>query len=707
MSNTADVPPGRDDVPLNGAAVSPGPTTDVLAHPTVIAFAQDLELRFTWVFSPQTDSSGTPYHPLFRMVVGRTDMELPSTPEGESLITIKRRVLESGAGTRVELQIPANGAELFFELILEPLRDSAGTLVGLSGAMIDVTARKRAELERERLLSQVEAEQARFNALIENAPEGIVMTDNAGHIVLANPAAGRLYARPVPYGQGIESHAPLQLHRSDGVPYEPIDLPLTRSAMDGETHTNVEMIVVWPDGQRRILLVNTAPIRDRLGHVTGAVGVFQDITERKQAEQAREDALGRTIELYDTSRAIGFARTADEILRVLLAASPVRQCHRALVMVFDHSWVRDDEPPATTEVIAAWDAAGAAPRIGQRYPALSEYWAKTGLRNSPVFVPDIKADTPLPDHMRERLLKTGIHGFTTLPLIARGEWYGLLSFDFPAPNLIHMEDVRYLQGLVDQAATAIFNTRLLEAEAQARREAERANELRLRFLAMISHELRTPLTSIKGFATTLLAKDIQWDEASQNDFIATIDAEADKLTDMIEQLLDLSRIEAGTLRINPEAHTIPRIFAAAMPQLQFLAQHHRLSFDLPIDMPRVHADRQRVAQVLTNLVSNAVKYSPAGTLVSLTVRHVENAVTGMHVVQFDVADQGSGIASEDQPFIFEAFRRGSDDRSRRSKGAGLGLAICKGLVEAHGGRIWVSHLEGMGTTISFTLPVAE
>jgi PAS domain S-box-containing protein len=242
--------------------------------------------------------------------------------------------------------------------------------------------------------------------------------------------------------------------------------------------------------------------------------------------------------------------------------------------------------------------------------------------------------------------------------------------------------------------------RLLQAEAQARREAERANEQRLNFLAMISHELRTPLTSVKGFATTLLATDVTWDADSQRDFIETINAEADKLTDLIEQLLDLSRIESGVMRVDPQLFSLQDIVSAAMPQLETLTREHDLRTIIPTTLPAVWADRQRIVQVLTNLVGNAAKYSPVHTAIILAAEPADAYVV------ISVCDQGSGIAESDQPNLFQAFRRGSDERVGHVKGAGLGLAICKGLVEAHGGCIWLHEHEGPGTTVCFTLPVA-
>ena len=224
------------------------------------------------------------------------------------------------------------------------------------------------------------------------------------------------------------------------------------------------------------------------------------------------------------------------------------------------------------------------------------------------------------------------------PLIAGGQWYGALSLHFNMRHAIAVEDLRHLRGLVDQTAIAINTIRLLAAEAKARREAEQANDLKMKFLAMISHELRTPLTSIKGFATTLLADDVQWPPASQRDFLQTINEEADKLGDLIEQLLDLSRLEAGTLRIPPRPQTIEHVLNTAMAQLQTVTAQHQLMLDIPADLPPLYVDADRIAQVLTNLVGNAVKYSPPQTTITVSAAHVDEAV------QIDVADQGPGIA---------------------------------------------------------------
>ena len=238
---------------------------------------------------------------------------------------------------------------------------------------------------------------------------------------------------------------------------------------------------------------------------------------------------------------------------------------------------------------------------------------------------------------------------------------------------------------------------LLRQEQLARKNAEAANELKLKFLAMVSHELRTPLTSIKGFTSTLLASDVGWDETTQREFLTIMDEEADRLADLVEQLLDVSRLQAGTLRIELGPHELDDVLHGVMAQIGALTANHRLVIDLPDDLPTLMMDSQRIGQVLVNLVGNAVKFSPAGSPITVSARQRDT------VIQVDIQDEGDGIAVEERDQVFEAFRQGAR-KSGRQPGAGLGLAICKGIVDAHKGDIWIADGDGPGTTISFTLP---
>ena len=249
--------------------------------------------------------------------------------------------------------------------------------------------------------------------------------------------------------------------------------------------------------------------------------------------------------------------------------------------------------------------------------------------------------------------------------------------------------------MVEQA-----RAQLLHQEQIARKNAEAANELKLKFLAMVSHELRTPLTSIKGFTSTLLANDVGWDETTQHEFLTIMDEEADRLADLVEQLLDVSRLQAGTLRIELAPHELTDVVYGVMAQISALTASHRLIIDIPDDLPALTMDSQRIGQVLVNLVGNAVKFSPPDSPITVAARRRDS------VVQVEVQDEGEGIAVEERGEIFEAFRQGAR-KSGRQPGAGLGLAICKGIVDAHNGDIWIADHEGPGTTITFTLPLTS
>ena len=231
------------------------------------------------------------------------------------------------------------------------------------------------------------------------------------------------------------------------------------------------------------------------------------------------------------------------------------------------------------------------------------------------------------------------------------------------------------------------------------RELER---LRAEFLATASHELRTPLSSIKGSITTLRGFAADLDPGEVEQFFRIIDQQADHMRFLISDLLDVAHIETGMLRISPEPADVVSLLEAARTRFAGEAGDHDLHIDLPAELPRVMADRRRIAQVLSNLLANASAYSPAGSRIDLAA-----AGRGAHV-EIAVRDRGAGLPAERVPELFRKFSRLDDDRPEPSGGSGLGLAICKGIVEAHGGRIWAESAgPGLGSRFAFTIPAAE
>ncbi len=227
--------------------------------------------------------------------------------------------------------------------------------------------------------------------------------------------------------------------------------------------------------------------------------------------------------------------------------------------------------------------------------------------------------------------------------------------------------------------------------------------LRAEFLAMVSHELREPLTSVKGSITTLLDATAALDAAEVVQFHRIINSQTDRMRAMITDLLDVARIEMGALSISPEPVEVALLVEDARSAFQVGRRGNRLHVDLPPDLPRVMADRARMAQVLGNLLSNAARHSEETSAIRLSVARVDFDVA------VSVSDDGRGVLPERLPQLFRKFNRvGDDSRGDGSERAGLGLAICKGIVEAHGGRIWAeSDGPGLGARFTFTLPVAD
>ena len=230
-----------------------------------------------------------------------------------------------------------------------------------------------------------------------------------------------------------------------------------------------------------------------------------------------------------------------------------------------------------------------------------------------------------------------------------------------------------------------------------------AEELKSTFVSVISHELKTPVALIKGYVSTLRREDASWDPEIVKDSLAVIEEESDRLTELIENLLDASRLQAGALSINPSdvamdglAERIAERFRRS-ESAQEESKRHTIIVDFAKDFPIILGDEDRLSQVLSNLISNAIKYSPNGGEV-----RIQGHLTPGQVVVC-VSDQGMGIDARDIPYVFNRFYR-SNDIARTTKGAGLGLYLARAVVEAHGGKIWVDSKSSDSTRICFSLP---
>ncbi|MBI4322317.1 MAG: HAMP domain-containing protein [Chloroflexi bacterium] len=238
----------------------------------------------------------------------------------------------------------------------------------------------------------------------------------------------------------------------------------------------------------------------------------------------------------------------------------------------------------------------------------------------------------------------------------------------------------------------------LHAAQAAQEELARAKE---QFLSNVSHELRSPLGHVKGYVTTLLRQDAQWDERTRQRFLREVLAGTEQLQKMVDELLDMSRLEAGRFQVETEPVNIGQVTRAAVRWVRSETSNHRLVVSIPRDLPLALADPHRTEQVLRNLLENAVKYSPDGGCIAIT------GTVERGLVVICVADDGVGIGEGQLERIFERFHRVDNGLRRRTGGVGLGLSICRGIVEAQGGRIWAESVLGEGSRFYFSLPLFE
>jgi two-component system sensor histidine kinase KdpD len=256
-----------------------------------------------------------------------------------------------------------------------------------------------------------------------------------------------------------------------------------------------------------------------------------------------------------------------------------------------------------------------------------------------------------------------------------------------------------LQAIAAQVVLVLERARLVEEASQARAQAE-AERIKAALLSSVSHDLRTPLAVIKGAVTNLLDDTVAWDASAQRELLRAVNDETDRLNRLVGNLLDMSRIESGALQPTRSWQDIRGLVTEVLERMRLRLEDHPVAVDLPADLPPVQVSYTQIDQVLTNLLENVVKYTPNGTPIAIQVR-AERAF-----VQLTVRDHGPGIPAGMSSRIFEKFVRLADPE-RHADGTGLGLAICKGIVEAHGGRIWAENSPDGGARFSFTLPLPK
>jgi signal transduction histidine kinase len=298
-----------------------------------------------------------------------------------------------------------------------------------------------------------------------------------------------------------------------------------------------------------------------------------------------------------------------------------------------------------------------------------------------------------PRHLR--LLRLArLRSVVAVPLSARGRCVGVLALATATSGRTYTEaDVALAQELASICALAFDNAVLVG-------ELRQALGVREELLAATSHELRTPLAHIKGFTSSLRQTDVEWDEATRQDFLAEIERETDRLTDLINDLLSMSRLESGAAAAHPRVATSPAaLVAAGLDRVRGLLRDAHVRVDVPSDLPAVVVDAAQMEQVVANLLENAAKYGPSDVQIRIAGARVGS------MLELAVEDNGPGIPRADLERVFDKFYRARLTEQSGVPGTGLGLAICRAVVQANGGRIWAEHRGTGGARLVVQLPL--
>jgi GAF domain-containing protein len=325
---------------------------------------------------------------------------------------------------------------------------------------------------------------------------------------------------------------------------------------------------------------------------------------------------------------------------------------------------------------------------------------RTAITLEPVQVSDITAPGAYVSPNRENLIQSGVRAILAVPMVREGQLIGCLGVTRNQPGDFPTETIELLRTFATQSALAIQNAQLFQEIADKSRQLEAASRHKSEFLANMSHELRTPLNAIIGFAEVLTERMFGELNEKQDEYLKDIYASGQHLLSLINDILDLSKIEAGRMELELTDFDLPQAISNALTLVRGRAARRDIALHQAVDqrLGQIRGDERKIKQVLLNLLSNALKFTPEGGRVDV----LASVVDGMAEVA--VTDTGVGIAPEDQEAVFEEFRQvGTADK--KVEGTGLGLTLSRKFIELHGGKIWVKSQVGMGSTFTFTLPL--
>jgi GAF domain-containing protein len=416
--------------------------------------------------------------------------------------------------------------------------------------------------------------------------------------------------------------------------------------------------------------------------------------------QARTKELQRSVEqliaLGEVGRTISSSLDLETVLTTIVSrAVQLSGLDGGVVFEYD-----DGAEEFVQRAAAETGGVLAQARRGVRYQKGEGALGRTAVTLEPVQVSDITVPGAYESRVRENLIESGIRAILAVPMVHQGRLIGCLGVTRNRPGDFQPETIDLLRTFATQSALAIQNARLFREIEDKSRQLEVASQHKSEFLANMSHELRTPLNAIIGFSEVLSERMFGELNEKQEEYLKDIYASGQHLLSLINDILDLSKIEAGRMELELTDFHFPTALDSALILVRERAGRRGIALHLTVDerLGQMRADERKVRQVVLNLLSNAIKFTPEGGRIEVQAAPKDG------VVEVSVSDTGVGIAPEDQEAVFEEFRQvGTADK--KAEGTGLGLTLCRKFIELHGGRIWVTSRVGAGSTFTFRLPM--
>jgi PAS domain S-box-containing protein len=570
-----------------------------------------------------------------------------------------------------------------------------GGMVSVFTDISDLRARERQLSELVNKLAvardEVTKSRSRLTQAIESGSEGFALYDQDDRLVLCNSYFRRLYQ---PYEESVR----------EGVSFS----ELCDKVIEGN------LVVFGADGaagwKRRRLAMHRNPagphdyqlgdgrwmkISDRRTQDGGIVGIYTDITELKSRQAELRESLEHQTAISDVLKIISRSRFNLQELLGTLVEWAARFCEA------DRASIRRPVKGAPFDHVASYGFSPEYLGYIATHPLAPTRGGVSGrvmLEGRPIHIPDVLADQ---EHLFHDAQQLG--SFRTLlcvPLLREGAPTGVLTLARDAVRPFTDKQVELVTTFADQAVIAIENVRLFEEIEDKSRQLAEASKHKSQFLANMSHELRTPLNAILGY-TELILDNVYGDTPDKmRGALGRIERNGKHLLGLINDVLDLSKIEAGQLALSVADYSLGSVVQTVASAVEPLAREKKLAFkvELASAIPNARGDERRLTQVLLNLVGNAIKFTDVGEVM---IKATE--LNGLFEVA--VCDTGPGISAADQARLFQEFQQADNSITRKKGGTGLGLAISKRIIEMHGGQIRVESVVGQGSTFSFTLPV--